>query len=52
MTIVESKELVVTKIVDLVRNNPKIKVLSVSKLIAKAITSIYSDSSLSAIYED
>ena len=30
----------------------KIEVLSVAKLIAKAITSIYSDSSLSAIYED
>ena len=48
------KEIVVLDTIDLpenVRNNPKIKVLSVAKLIAKAITSIYSDKSLSAIYE-
>ena len=48
------KEVVVLDTIDLpeeVRNNPKVKVLSVSKIIAKAITSIYSDSSLSAIYE-
>ena len=48
------KEVVVLDTIDLpeeVRNNPKVKVLSVAKLIAKAITSIYSDSSLSAIYE-
>jgi ribose-phosphate pyrophosphokinase len=48
------KEIVVLDTIDLpeeVRNNPKIKVLSVAKLIAKAITSIYSDASLSAIYE-
>ena len=48
------KEIVVLDTIDLpdeVRNNPKVKVLSVAKLIAKAITSIYSDSSLSAIYE-
>ena len=48
------KEIVVLDTIDLpenVRNNPKVKVLSVSKIIAKAITSIYSDSSLSAIYE-
>ncbi len=37
---------------DSVRNNPKIKVISVAKHIAKAIASVYSDSSLSAIYED
>ena len=48
------KEVVVLDTIDLpeeVKNNPKVKVLSVSKIIAKAITSIYSDSSLSAIYE-
>ena len=48
------KEVVVLDTIDLpqeVKNNPKVKVLSVAKLIAKAITSIYSDSSLSAIYE-
>lgn len=37
---------------DEVKANPKIKVLSVAKHIAKAIASVYSDSSLSAIYED
>ncbi len=49
------KEIVVLDTIDLpeeVRNNPKIKVLSVSKLIARAIATIYSESSLSAIYED
>ena len=48
------KEVVVLDTIDLpeeVKNNPKVKVLSVAKLIAKAISSIYSDSSLSAIYE-
>ena len=35
-----------------VKNNPKIKVISVAKTVAKAITAVYSDSSLSAIYED
>ena len=48
------KEVVVLDTIDLpesVKSNPKVKVLSVAKLIAKAITSIYSDSSLSAIYE-
>ena len=48
------KEVVVLDTINLpenVKNNPKIKVLSVAKLIAKAITSIYSDSSLSVIYE-
>ena len=33
-------------------NNPKIKIISVAKAVAKAITAVYSDSSLSAIYED
>ena len=37
---------------DEVRNNPKIKVISVAKLIAKAISTVYADTSLSAIYED
>ena len=48
------KELLVLDTIDLpesVKSNPKVKVLSVAKLIAKAITSIYSDESLSAIYE-
>ncbi len=35
-----------------VRSNPKIKVLSTAKLIANAISTVYSDTSLSAIYED
>ena len=49
------KEIVVLDTINLpedVRNNPKIKVISVAKLIAKAIATIYSESSLSAIYED
>ena len=49
------KQIVVLDTINLpehVRNNPKIKVLSVAKLVAKAITTIYSDTSLSAIYED
>ncbi len=33
-------------------NNPKIKVLSVAKVVARAINVVYQDSSLSAIYED
>lgn len=37
---------------DEVRNNPKIKVISVAKLIARAIATVYADTSLSAIYED
>ena len=49
------KELLVLDTIDMpenVKNNPKIKVLSVAKLIARAISTIYADSSLSAIYED
>ncbi len=49
------KQIVVLDTIDLpesVRNNPKIKVLSVAKLVAKAINTIFSDTSLSAIYED
>lgn len=49
------KELLVLDTINMpeeIRNNPKIKVMSVAKLIAKAIYTIYSDSSLSAIYED
>ena len=49
------KEIAVLDTIDMpeaVKNNPKIKILSVAKHIAKAIASVYSDSSLSAIYED
>ena len=49
------KEIVVLDTINLpdnVKNNPKIRVLSVAKLVAKAINTIYSDTSLSAIYED
>ena len=49
------KELIVLDTIDMpesVRNNPKIKIISSAKAIAKAITAVYSDSSLSAIYED
>ena len=49
------KELLVLDTIDMpdnVKNNSKIKVMSVAKLIARAITMVYSDSSLSAIYED
>lgn len=49
------KELLVLNTInmpDTVRKNPKIKVVSVAKAMAKAITAVYSDSSLSAIYED
>lgn len=49
------KELLVLDTINMpeeIRNNPKVKVVSVAKLIAKAIYTIYSDSSLSAIYED
>ena len=37
---------------DKIKECPKIKIMPVAKYIAKAITAIYSDSSLSAIYED
>ncbi|MBQ3047215.1 MAG: ribose-phosphate pyrophosphokinase [Clostridia bacterium] len=49
------KEIAVLDTIDIpenVKNNPKIKILSVAKHIAKAISSVYADSSLSAIYED
>jgi ribose-phosphate pyrophosphokinase len=49
------KEIAVLDTIDLpaeVKANPKIKVLPVSKLIARAISTIYEDSSLSAIYEE
>ncbi len=49
------KELLVLDTINMpesVRNNPKIKIMSVAKLVARAITTVYSDSSLSAIYED
>ena len=49
------KEVLVLDTIDLseeVKSNPKIKVISVSKALAKAIAAVYNDSSLSAIYED
>ena len=49
------KEITVLDTIDMaekVKNFPKIKILSVAKLFAAAITKIYSDSSLSEIYED
>ena len=49
------KEITVLDTIDMtenIKNFPKIKVLSVAKLFAAAITKIYSDSSLSEIYED
>ena len=49
------KELIVLDTINMpesVRNNPKIKVISSAKAMAKAITAVYSDSSLSVIYED
>ena len=49
------KELLVLDTIDMpesVKKNPKIKVMSVAKLIARAITTVFADSSLSAIYED
>ena len=49
------KELAILNTIDMpehIKNHPKIKVLSVAKIFAKAITTVYSDSSLSAIYED
>ena len=49
------KELLVLDTIDIpeeIRNNPKFKIVSVAKAIAKAISAVYYDSSLSAIYED
>ena len=49
------KEVLVLDTINLseeVKSNPKIKVISVSKALAKAIAAVYNDSSLSAIYED
>ncbi len=49
------KEITVLDTIDMaekVKDFPKIKILSVAKLFAAAITKIYSDSSLSEIYED
>lgn len=49
------KEVLVLDTIDMsdeVKNNPKIKVVSVAKAVAKAIAAVYYDSSLSAIYED
>lgn len=49
------KEVAVLDTIDLsekVQGNPKFKILSVAKLFASAITRIYSDTSMSEIYED
>ena len=49
------KQLAILDTIDMpenVKSNPKIKILSTAKLIANAITQIYSDHSLSEIYED
>lgn len=49
------KELAILDTIDFpesIRNNPKFKILSVAKTIARAISAVYSDSSLSSIYED
>ncbi len=49
------KELLVLNTINMpehVKNNPKIKIVPVAKAIAKAITAVYQDSSLSAVYED
>ncbi len=49
------KELYVLNTINMpesVISNPKIKVLSVAKTVARAINVVYQDSSLSAIYED
>jgi ribose-phosphate pyrophosphokinase len=49
------KELLVLNTINMpenVKNNPKIKITSCAKTIAKAITAVYQDSSLSAVYED
>ena len=49
------KEIIVLDTIDVAEiaaKCPKIKVMPVAKYIAKAITTIYSDTSLSAIYED
>ncbi|PWM70161.1 MAG: ribose-phosphate pyrophosphokinase [Bacillota bacterium] len=49
------KEIAVLDTIDMaekVKDFPKIKILSVAKLFAAAITKIYSDTSLSEIYED
>ncbi len=49
------KELLVLDTIDMpenVKNNPKIKVISSAKAVARAIKAVYCDSSLSAIYED
>ena len=49
------KEVAVLDTIDLadkLKDCPKLKVLSVAKLFAAAITKIYSDSSMSTIYED
>ncbi len=49
------KEIAILDTIDVpehIKANPKIKILSVAKLFANAITTVFSDSSLSAIYEE
>ena len=49
------KQLAVLDTIDIpehIRNNPKFKILPTAKTIARAISVIFSDTSLSAIYED
>lgn len=49
------KELAILDTIDMpedIKKNPKIKVLPVAKYIARAINTVYLDTSLSAIYED
>ena len=49
------KEILVLDTIDMpdrIKQCPKIKIMPVAKYVAKAITTIFSDSSLSAIYED
>ncbi len=49
------KEIAILDTIDVpehIKANPKIKILSVAKLFANAITTVFSDASLSAIYEE
>ena len=49
------KEVVILDTINIpeeIKNNPKIKIVSTAKLIARAIATVYADTSLSAIYED
>ena len=49
------KEIAILDTIDVpehIKANPKIKIISVAKLFANAITTVFSDASLSAIYEE